>query len=78
MDKVQYVHDYSKGLHERIHSNICPTENDMDIHVTYIDINSLRSISRIRENTQFTNLDITLSPKNLPTELIHITINAIQ
>ena len=50
----------------------------MDVHVPYLDITSLRGISRIRANIQFPYMDIFFSPYNLPGGLIHITINDIQ
>ena len=50
----------------------------MDVHVPFIDITSLRSISCIREKSHFPNLDISFSTEYFPTELIHLAINSIQ
>ena len=43
--KVKAFYDYSEGLHARIQSTICNTEDDMDVRVPSIDIASLISIS---------------------------------
>ena len=76
--KLQAVHDYYEGLHSRIQSNLCPIEDYMDFHLPYLDITSLRRISRIQEKSHFPDLGIYLSPEDFPTELIHININSIQ
>ena len=38
MDKEQAVKDYYEGLHERIQFTLYYTEDDMDFHVTSLDI----------------------------------------
>ena len=78
MDKVQPVHDYYEGLYTRVNYNLCTTEYDMNLHVPYIYITSLRDISRIQANIHLPSLDIYFSPEYLPTELIRLTINSIQ
>ena len=50
----------------------------MYIHVTSLDITSLRYISLIQVNIQFTKLYLSLSSEELPTESINLTINYIQ
>ena len=50
----------------------------MYVQVTSLNITSLRAISSIRENSNFTNLDISFSSEDFPTELIHLTIHVIQ
>ena len=76
--KVQAVYEYSKVLHARIQYNICPTENDMDVHVPSLDITLLRAIYCIQTKRHFPNLDLSFSTEYFPTELICLTINAIQ
>ena len=78
MDKLQAVHDYYEGLHKRIKYNIYTIEDDMYFHVPFIDINSLRDISRIRSKRNFPKLYLSFSPADLATALIHLTTNAIQ
>ena len=75
VEKVQDVHDYSEGLHASIQFTICPTEDDMDVHVLYLYVTLLRDISCSQENTHLPNLDISLSPEYLHNKLIHLTIN---
>ena len=50
----------------------------MYVHVTSLDITSLRSISCIQSKSHFPNLDLYFYPEDLTTELTHLTINAIQ
>ena len=50
----------------------------MDVHINSLDITSLKDISNTRSKSQFTNLDLSLYPEYLTTELINLTINAIQ
>ena len=78
MDKVQAVHDYYEGIYASIQSTLCPIEDYMNVHVTSLDINSLRAIYRNREQNQFPNQDISLSPEDFFNEFIHLNINAIQ
>ena len=78
MEKVQDVHNYSEVRHKSIQSNLCQIEFNMDVHVISLDINSLTSIYCIREKIHFTNLDLSLSPEDLRTELIHLTITTIK
>ena len=67
MDKVQAVHDYSEGLYERIQYTICPTEDDMDVHITSLDITALKATFRIRAKIHFPKLDISFYPECSPT-----------
>ena len=62
VDKVQSVNYYSEGVHASIQSTIFPAEGDIYVHVTSIDINSLRFISIIRANNHFPNLYKPLPP----------------
>ena len=78
VDKVQAVHDYSEGRHARINSTVCPSEDDIGVHVPYIDITSLWSISSIRANSHSPNVYLSQPLEYFPTELINLTINAIQ
>ena len=50
----------------------------MDVHVTSLDITSLRAISIIQEEIHFPNLDLYFSPEDFTTELIHLIGNVIQ
>ena len=50
----------------------------MDVHIHYLDITSLRAISLIQAKIHFSKLYLYFSPECFPTELIHLTINAIQ
>ena len=77
MDKVQAIHDHPEVLHAKIHYTQCRTDDDMDVHVPSLYITPLISISRIRENKQSSNLDISFSPEYLTNELINLTINDI-
>ena len=43
----------------------------MDVHVTSLDITSIRAIYHIQEKTHFTNVNLSFSPEDFPTELIH-------
>ena len=78
VEKVQAVHDYSEGLHTRIHSTIFPKEYYMDVHVPSICITSIIAISHIRAKIHFPNLYLYFSPEYFPAALIHLTINYIQ
>ena len=53
---VQAVHDYFEGLYASIQSTIFTTEDDIDVHVTYLYITSLRAISNIQSKSHFPNL----------------------
>ena len=78
MNKVQASHDHYEGIHAMIQSTLYTIEVDIYVHVPSLDINSLRSISLIRSDRQFTKFNISFSSEYFPTELIHITINNIQ
>ena len=78
MVNILALHNSYEVLHSRIQSNLCTAKDDLDVLVTSIDITSLRTISWIRVNSHFPNLDIPISPDDLPTKIIHLTINAIQ
>ena len=78
MYKVKDVHDYSLELHASIESNLCPIEDDRDVHDPYLDITSLISTPRTKEKIHLHNLDLSLSPEGFTTELIHLTINDIK
>ena len=76
--KIQSVHDCSEGIYANIQSTVCPTEDDMDVHVTYLYITSLRAICNTQSKSHFPNLYLYLYPKELPAEFVHLTINSIQ
>ena len=47
MENLQAVHDNYEGLHENIQSTICTEEEDIDVNVTSLYINSLIAIYSI-------------------------------
>ena len=72
MDRAANKTAHLHNIRSKVITHLCQTEDDMDITIPTLDMQSLQAIS------QLWHPDSSFDPDSLPSELLEYTINAIR